>query len=211
MEPVKLGKRAVVRLTIAVGLRFSMNSSKSIQSGFTLIELVVALLIFSIGFLALAKLQLENLHSSRDALKRSQLNTAMTELVERMRTNLPAVKAGHYQYSSTADGMPQSGSDCTSGNPCQTSLELANYDLREWLYSIDQTLVLLNNENSISPNFYLLVCRDSTPSNNRPDVLGANIDCDGLINQWTIYIDWIDHSQSLYQQRIQRQTLSFIP
>lgn len=211
MEPVKLGKRVVVSLTTAVSLRFNMNCFRSIQSGFTLIELVVALLIFSIGFLALAKLQLENLHSSRDALKRSQLNTAMTELVERMRTNLPAVRDGHYQYSSRADGLPQSGSDCAPDNPCQTSLELASYDLREWLYSIDQTLVLLNNENSISPDSYLLVCRDSTPSNHRPNVLGANIDCDGLLNQWTIYIDWIDYSQSFNEQRIQRQTLSFIP
>ena len=72
-----------------------MSCFKSSQSGLSLIELVVALLIFSIGFLALAKLQLENLHSSRDTLKRSQLNTAMTGLVERMRTNLSAVNEGH--------------------------------------------------------------------------------------------------------------------
>lgn len=128
MELVKLGKQVVVRLITAVSLRFNMSCFKSSQSGLSLIELVVALLIFSIGFLALAKLQLENLHSSRDALKRSQLNTAMTELVERMRTNLSAVKEGHYQYSSTADGLPQSGSDCAPENPCQTSLKLANHD-----------------------------------------------------------------------------------
>ena len=58
------------------------------QHGFTLLEVLIALLILSVGLLGLANLQILGLRSSQGALLRSQATVLAEELAERMQVNI---------------------------------------------------------------------------------------------------------------------------
>ncbi len=62
--------------------------------GFTLAEVLVALLVLSIGLLGAAGLQLASLRSSQDAYLRSQASILALDMIERMRANRDAALAG---------------------------------------------------------------------------------------------------------------------
>ncbi len=181
------------------------------QRGFTLIEVLVALILFAIGMLGLAKLQLEAHKNSRYSYQRTEITTASSNLIERMRANLPAVNADKYVYSSKSDGLPAAVTGCNDTNACGSSYELAQHDLREWLFAIDQSIPAINVNGTINNDIHIQVCRDSTPTVARPAAPGSNINCDGLLDQWTIYIDWLEHNEADDKFKPQRQTLSFIP
>lgn len=60
---------------------------KGQQSGMTLIEVMVALLVFAIGILGVAILQLSALKYSDSASRRTQVNFIAQDLMERIRAN----------------------------------------------------------------------------------------------------------------------------
>ncbi|TRO15275.1 type IV pilus modification protein PilV [Ectopseudomonas mendocina] len=64
-----------------------MNSSSCTQRGASLIEVLVALLIFTVGLLGLAAMQLSSLQSTADSGQRSQSVWLMQDFIERMRVN----------------------------------------------------------------------------------------------------------------------------
>lgn len=57
------------------------------QTGSSLIEVLVALLVFSVGMLGLAALQLNALQGASDSSQRSQTTWIMQDLAERFRAN----------------------------------------------------------------------------------------------------------------------------
>lgn len=186
-------------------------SPRIIQQGFTLIEVMVALILFAIGMMGLAKLQLEAHKNARYSQQRTALAIASSDLIERMRSNLSAVHANGYNYSSKSDGMPVAVTGCNNLHNCASSTQLAQYDLREWLLAIDQSIAIINNNGNLNDDIHIQVCRDSTPTTTQPSIPGDGIDCDDLLDQWTIYIDWLELSEAKDKLRAQRQTLSFIP
>lgn len=70
--------------------------------GFTLIEVLVALLVLSIGLLGVAGLQLASLRDSQDAYMRSQASILAMDITERMRANRDAARANEYDIALTA-------------------------------------------------------------------------------------------------------------
>lgn len=75
------------------------------NQGFTLIEVLVALLILAIGLLGIAALQYQGLKYSHDAYLRSQVNVLAYDIADRMRMNRAAaasyVMAGDYTVPAT--------------------------------------------------------------------------------------------------------------
>ncbi len=65
-------------------------------SGFTLIEMLIALLIVTIGLLGMAGLQAYSLKNNVSAYYRSQANNRVYEILDLMRANRPAALAGAY-------------------------------------------------------------------------------------------------------------------
>ena len=63
------------------------NKRRFNESGFTLIEVLIALLILTVGLLGLAGLQAQGMFGSTDAALRSQATLYAYDMVERMRTN----------------------------------------------------------------------------------------------------------------------------
>ena len=101
-----------------------MRPKKS--QGFTLLEVLIALVIFSFGLLALAALMGKGLQYNTSALHRSYASSQAYDMADRMRANRLGIEAGKY------DSVSGAGSDpgcITSGcNPAQ----MAQYDGWAW-------------------------------------------------------------------------------
>lgn len=92
--------------------------------GFTLLEVLVAVIVLSIGLLGLAGLQAVGLRSNHSATLRSQSTALAYDIVDRMRANRAAALKGDYNV------------DFTSTPVCDTNPTLsgtvAENDLTQW-------------------------------------------------------------------------------
>lgn len=75
------------------------------QRGASLIEVLVALLIFTVGLLGLAAMQLNSLQSTADSGQRSQSVWLMQDFIERMRAN-PDGTAAQYAAPQNCGNLP---------------------------------------------------------------------------------------------------------
>lgn len=96
--------------------------------GFTLIEVLVALLIAAVGLLGMAALHLSGLRAVETAYLRSQATLAANDLLERMRANADAARAGNYVAAYGA--VTSAGTDCEATS-C-TGAQMAAFDLARW-------------------------------------------------------------------------------
>ena len=96
--------------------------------GFTLLEVLIALLVLSIGLLGLAALQTISLRAGEMANMRTLSTLLATDIVERMRVNPLGVTLGDYLTDGAAfTAMPP---DCNTSD-CNTT-QLAAFDLGQW-------------------------------------------------------------------------------
>lgn len=99
---------------------------KRSQQGFSLLEVLVTLVVFSLGILGMAGLMSIALKNTQLALLRSQAAQAAYDLIDRIRAN--AANADSYALS-----LGQEADTLTAGSH-------AGNDLKEWLYRIERTL-----------------------------------------------------------------------
>lgn len=78
---------------------------KTNKRGFTLVEVLVAVVILSVGLLAVAGMQLNSMRGSNNALYRSQAVLGVEDVMDRMRANAAAARAGDYNIA-MADATP---------------------------------------------------------------------------------------------------------
>jgi len=102
-----------------------MNLKQKRQTGASMIEVMVALLILSIGLLGLAMLQGKTMRVNTDAMLRSQATLLANEIIENMRTNPAGASNGKYKVDFTA-GRPAVCGSCTG------TAKAANDDLISW-------------------------------------------------------------------------------
>jgi type IV pilus assembly protein PilV len=108
-------------------------------AGFSLLEVLIALVILSVGLLGIAALISTALKSNSSAYMRTQATALAYNIIDRMRANLPETENLSYNIT-----MPASASTapppttCTSG-AC-TSSQLATYDIAQWEYDLAQQL-----------------------------------------------------------------------
>lgn len=69
------------------------------QKGFTLTEVLVAMLVLSIGLLGLASLQVTSLRNNHSAFQLSLATNLSYGIIDRMRANRPAARAGEYNLA----------------------------------------------------------------------------------------------------------------
>lgn len=68
-------------------------------AGFTLVEMLVSLVITSVGLLGVAKLALGTVQANDSALMRSQATVLMQQIIENMRANRDLALAGNYNIA----------------------------------------------------------------------------------------------------------------
>ena len=144
------------------------------QSGFTLIEVLVSMLVLSIGLVGVAALQGVSLKNTQSAFMRSQATALAYDLADRMRANLPSAEAGLYD-----PGTAATVTACKSTTGC-TAQDMAKHDLAEWNAAITTYLPMGEG----------FVCVDSTPNDGAS---AASPACDGSGTQLTVKIWWDDN------------------
>lgn len=119
-----------------------VDTAKHIQakgSGFTLVEVLVALLVLSIGLLGLAALQTTALQFNTDSYQRTQATLLAYDILDRMRANSSAVSTGNYDAATSSAANSKisaydscKGSTCSCGTLSCNAANLATYDLGQW-------------------------------------------------------------------------------
>lgn len=112
-------------------MRFTRLSSgvvrRSRASGFTLLEMLVALLVLSFGLLGMAGLQATGLRNNSNAYHRTQATVIAFDMFERMRANRAAAANGDYELALNA-------------KPTASPTTQAERDLSEWIINLEDKL-----------------------------------------------------------------------
>ncbi len=109
--------------------------SRKYQSGIGMIEVLVTLVIISVGFLNMAALQTTAKRSNFDAVQRTTAVMLAHDIVERMRAN-PGVLDTYLTSGVGGATLAAPSRDCGAGATC-SPLQLAEFDLYQWEQSID--------------------------------------------------------------------------
>jgi len=103
--------------------------------GFSLIEVLITLVITSVGLLAYASLQMNGLKQTNAALIRSEASMLTNDMADRIRANAPGALAGGYNQELISEGVLE----CTSNCP---PYEYAIFEVSQWLDLINKKLPL---------------------------------------------------------------------
>lgn len=112
-------------------------------TGISMIEVLVAIVIFAFGLLAIAGLQLAALKYQKGAWARAGSSTMATDLSERMRANIDAARVGNYQLTGSYSSLlasPPTSSGCDAKVTNCSSGDIAQNDLAEWAANLASTL-----------------------------------------------------------------------
>jgi type IV pilus assembly protein PilV len=100
------------------------------EAGFTIIEVLVSLVVLSIGLLGIAKLVLFSAHANDSAYLRSQATQLAYEILDNMRANPAAASAGNYN-TTLGSAAVNPGFSCMTA-ACPVAANLAAYDIYQW-------------------------------------------------------------------------------
>lgn len=105
------------------------------QRGFTLIEIMVAVVVLAIGLLGLAGLQATSLRFNSSAYLRSQATNLAYDIADRMRVNAVAARGGAYDGVALQNTPPACAVVGLAGT-------VANQDIQAWRNALTCTLPL---------------------------------------------------------------------
>jgi type IV pilus assembly protein PilV len=101
------------------------------QRGFTLVEVLVALVVMAVGLLGIAGLYVEGLRAGRTSVYRSAAVTLASDMADRIRANPQGGYAGT---------GPGADNDCVNGGVDCDANQMAGDDWFRWLADIDRRL-----------------------------------------------------------------------
>jgi type IV pilus assembly protein PilV len=107
-----------------------MSRSSRAQTGMSLVEVLVTLVLISVGLLGVAALQLTSLKSTQESYVRSQAAMLAADMLDRMRSNQTGFVSGHYDMTNDSSGFDQAGTAGTA----------AASDIAAWRATIDRLL-----------------------------------------------------------------------
>jgi len=111
------------------------NSKRRLQSGFSLVEVLIALVIMSVGMLGIAGLYVQSLQAGRTAMFRHFAVTLAGDVADRIRANPTAGVA--YNHAANATGT---NNNCVTGGVVCNSADMAANDIFLWQAQADDTL-----------------------------------------------------------------------
>lgn len=136
-------------------------TKKSSQDGFTLIEVLVAIVILALGASGLAAMQLHTLRMAQQSGFQTSATQFAAELADIMRANPDQARSDSspYLFSYQADAHATATSSMTvSMTACMLyacdSAAMATADVRDWQQRLERAL----------PQARVTVCRDSSPA-----------------------------------------------
>lgn len=174
--------------------------------GFTLLEVLIAIVIFSIGMLGLASLQIIGFRLTSDSLLRTQATILANDMIDRMRSNVTATALGVNSPYNNPAGVSNGNANClglaSSGgnaNVSCTSTQMAGEDFFEWNASISGTAATswYPAVLAVLPQGVGVVCIDSSPNDGTP----AAPNCDNVVVNantpvFAIKIWWVERKDA---------------
>lgn len=109
-----------------------IGMTSSSQKGIGLLEILIAVVIMSLGFLAAARMQVEGMRFSQSAYYQSQAYFLASDMIDRMRSNIAGVDLGYYDAQATSADASDPGCALIRCNP----LGIARQDLFDWSASL---------------------------------------------------------------------------
>lgn len=100
-------------------------------NGFTLIEILVSLLIISVGLLSFALLQAESLRATHTSMQRTKAISFATDMLERIRANTKAIEQYDDANAAPANLNCSDAQAAVNAVDC-TPVQLANFDVWDW-------------------------------------------------------------------------------
>ena len=165
---------------------------KRAPRGFSLLEVMVAVIVFTIGLLGLGAMIGTSVRSNHVGLLHTQASFLAESIFDRMRANVQGVWLDQYDGTWAGTGSP--AATCGSGSPC-TAANLAKNDAWTWGLEVSQqlpngsgTIACTPNSGAPSANALLAVpiydgtCRISISWNE------VSEDDDGVIPQ---QLEWV--------------------
>lgn len=150
------------------------------QQGMSLVELMVAVTVFSIGILAVANLQISGIRHTQMAALRVEATLAAHAMIEEMRANRLARTDHSFPYQSyAAEDDPTSisaSTTCYQDNSDCSSDEIANLSLKRWLEGLADNL----------PEGRGIVCQDNSPG----DATESDWGCSRPSSRYVVKVGW---------------------
>ncbi|MEI2743118.1 MAG: type IV pilus modification protein PilV [Candidatus Competibacter sp.] len=165
----------------------STNRMGESAAGFTLLEVLVAVMVLSIGLLGLASLQVNGLRFNHSAYMRTQATLLAEEIADRMRANRLGFSANNYNNPTVVEVTA-----CETVAGC-TPAQMAQNDLFRWQQSLANLL----------PSGQGVVCLDTVttpPAAAELNSTPAAPSCDGG-GTYAIKIWWDDNRDGVVEQR----------
>ena len=117
--------------------RHKLHAPPLAREGFTLLEVLVALLVLSIGLLGIGKLMMLSARANDSAYMRSQATAPGYTILDAMRANRPQALGGGYDTNVVGVGARQA---CVAAAPGCTAGQQAQNDTWQWNQSLASAL-----------------------------------------------------------------------
>ena len=167
--------------------------------GFSMVEVLVALIVLSVGLLGIAKMQALALSSTTIAASRSLAAIEASSLADAMHANrvywasnasvvIPPVSVAGATVSNSPTAAP------TSCAPC-TALSLAAYDLQQWANALnallpnDQATIACTATTPISCTIQITWSEKTVAINTQEQTQVSNTNVDINNPQYTLYVE----------------------
>jgi type IV pilus assembly protein PilV len=103
------------------------------NNGFTLIEVLIAMIVLSVGLLGLAGLQMSSLRNNLSSYHRSQATQLAYDMADRMRVNsVNALLGATSTYITTTPSNAGQQNSCSTTTGTCTPVQMAEEDLFSW-------------------------------------------------------------------------------
>lgn len=110
-----------------------------IQRGFSLLEVLIALLVLAVGLLGLAALQNMGLRFNHQSYERTQATILIEDMIDRMRANPAGVVTGNYNLLPALTYTPPALVQNCETASCIPPSAMAAYDMNRWITTIAGT------------------------------------------------------------------------
>ena len=121
------------------------------SAGFSLIEVLIALVIMSVGMLGIASLYVQSMQAGRTSLLRHNAVTLASDVADRIRANPNG--GANYQNPGADSGCVATGADCTA-------TEMAAHDVFLWRQQAQDSLpagdVEITYNDAVTPPEYTI-------------------------------------------------------
>lgn len=147
--------------------------------GFSLLEVLVAVLVLSIGLLGVAALQALSLRYNHEAYLRGQAVLLAYDMADRMRANSSAFSSTTSTYITATAADNGCTQTATADAASCTSAQIAAHDLQEWNGSLA----------SLLPSGAGVICKDATPNDGASAAVPA---CSNTGSDYAVKVFWTE-------------------